>query len=417
MKKMSQWIMIAGLCMMMAGCGSSGVSQSVNTDMAVQEEAERETSTEDRENETIVESKTMWTKEMQDEEIAFLEDHFSDGMEFEDMDESMAVTYGKDISEYYDLIGRITEDGCGYVLAFRKDSVDIFEGYDQYWKDQDFVVVDRNEETDQENIIYSFSEINDICTSSENDILYIQPEDLEVPGELKKAFILKYCSGEEGIAYLEDVMERGVRFTPPDEDGYLEVYRYENGKQRLEYVSLTKEEEKAIIHSDALIMPEWYGEYGLQYFVSQDIYEETDMEEGPITEEALKIAEERCRFVAMDISEIHDIVEAKFEMQVNLEDGSEKQIEIDVQDPDVLMELEEILASSFETGEGKCPYTGILTLTREDGLEMVLSLATDGCDGFIFGSNSVYTVGKEKTARIWEIFSDAREYTGWTSEE
>lgn len=417
MKKMNRWMIMAGLCMMMAGCGSSEIQQSTNMITSAPEEAEEKISEGNNGNEVVAEREITWTKEMQSEEIAFLEEHFSDGKQFEDMDGSQAVSYGADISEYYDLRGRITEEGCGYVLAFRKDSVDIFEGYDQYWKDQDFVVVERNEETDQEKIIYSLNNINDICSSLENDILYIQPEDIEAPGELKKAFIQRYCSGEEGIAYLEDVMERGVRFTPPDEDGYLEVYRYENGKQRLEYVLLTKEEEKAILNSDALILPELYGGYGLQYFVSQDIYEEMDLEEGPITEEALKIAEERCRFVAMDISEIHDIVGAKFEMQVNQEDGTEKNIEIEIQDTDILMELEEIFSSSVESYEGKCPYTGILTLRREDGLEMVLSLATDSCDGFIFGSNSVYTVGKNKTERVWEIFSEARKYTGWTSEE
>lgn len=416
MKKMNRWMIMASLCMIMAGCGSSGIKQSDNLTAAMPAETAEETSIYSSDMESV-EDVIIWTKEMQNEEIAFLEDHFSDGMQFENMDEALALSYGEDISEYYDLVGRITEDGCGYVLAFRKGSVDIFEGYDQYWKDQDFVVVESNEETEQEKVIYSLSNINDICSSLENDILYIQPEDLEVPGELKNAFIQRYCNGEEGIAYLEDMMERGVRFTPPDEDGYLEVYRYENGKQRLEYVSLTEDEEKAILNSDALIMPEWYGEYGLQYFVSQDIYEETDMEEGPITEEALKIAEERCRFVAMDISEIHDIVGAEFEMQVNKEDGSEDKIKIEILDPDVLTELEEIFASSFETDEGNCPYTGILTLTREDGLEMVLSLATDSCDGFIFGSNGIYTPGTTKTARIWEILSEAKKYTGWASEE
>jgi len=46
-----------------------------------------------------------------------------------------------------------------------------------------------------------------------------------------------------------------------------------------------------------------------------------------------------------------------------------------------------------------------------------LSLAIDSCDGFVFGSNGFYTVGKEKTARVWEIFDEVRAFTGWDVEE
>lgn len=416
MKKIKEMLIITGICLSMAGCGgASGTVEKAESHSGESVAAVESTDFVDAEEETV--DKSVWTDELMWKEIDYLEENFGYGMEFETMNPQAAAAYGEELEEYYEFAGRVTEDGYGYVLAFRKGEEDPFEGNDQYWKDQDFVVVKQDEETSEETIIFSLSGIDNIYQGQDNRILYLHPKDMEEPEELQNAFIHKYCNGEEGTAYLQDVIERGVRFSAPDSGAYLVVYRYENGRQRLEYVCLTEEEEQKILGSDALISPEWYGYYGLQFFVSQETFEETDMEQGPITDEALKIAEERCRYAAMDISEIRDITGADFKMKVFDENDGLKEIVIEVTEEETLKELETILSSAGKAGEGKCPYTGILTLTREDGKEMVLSLATDSCDGFVFGSNGFYTAGKEKTKRIWEIFSEAVKYTGWASED
>lgn len=416
MKRLKEILFITGICLSIAGCGSA--EESVKKAEKDLESSVLTGETVDGVHETEkFGDKSVWEEELMWKEINYLEDNFGLDMKFETMDSQLAAAYGEELGEYYDFIGRITEDGYGYVLAFQNGNENPFEGNEQYWIEHDFVVVKRDENTSEETTIFSLSKIENIYQGQDHLILYLQPEDMEEPEELENAFIHRYCNGEEGVQYLQDVIQRGVRLTPPDSGAYLVVYRYENGKHRQEYVCLTDEEELEILSSDALILPEWYGEYGLQLFVSSETYEETDMEQGPITDAALKIAEERCRYAAMDISEIKDIAEADFRMKVEDENGDLIEIAIDVTDEKILKELEEILSSAEVAYEGKCPYNGILTLTRADGKELVLSLATDSCDGFIFGSNGIYTVGKEKTKRIWEIFSEAGKYTGWTSED
>jgi len=358
----------------------------------------------------------LWTDEQIAAEVEYLEDHFSDGVKYRDMDEDM-LSYVKPIESGFAFAGRVSDEGYGYILAFQKYEKNIFDGYDQYWQDDDFVVVDRNEQTSAERVVYRLSGISSLYNNLESEVLLIVPEEMEEPDELVKAYMHRYLKEDAGRAYLESVIERDVRFTPPNgEEGYLVVYKYEDGRQKLEYVILTPEEEEEILSSDALILPEWYGHYGLQYYVSHDLYEEMEEEEGPITSAALEIAKERCGFAASDISEIKDIVSASLTMHLwNSE--QQEEINVDITDREELKELEEIFSSAEPFHEGKCPYWGILTLTREDGQEFVLSLAIDSCDGFVFGSNGFYTVGKEKTERVWEIFDEVRAFTGWDVEE
>lgn len=396
MKKLKVILMAAGICTSISGCGSASKSSDMAAENLSMGQAENSIV-------TIMHEETTWTEDAVWEEIRYLEENFGRDLEFETMDSQVSASYGEELGEYYEFIGRSTEDGYGYVLGFLKGKDDPFESMDQYWRDSDFVVVDRDESTSEEKTIFSLSNIINIHQGAENQILYLQPKDMEEPEELQMAFVYNYCNGEDGQLYLQDVIDRGVRLAVPDSGAYLAVYRYENGQQRVEYVCLTKEEENAILGSDALILPEWYGMYGLQFFVSQETYEETDMEQGPITSEALKIAEDRCRYVAMGIFEIRDLVKADFRMNVGDENGEQLKVAVEITDETVLKELEEIFAAAEAGHEGKCPYTGILTLTRADGKEMVLSLATDSCDGFILGSNGIYTVGKENMERFWEM--------------
>lgn len=437
MRRMKELLMITVLSVALAGCGgASGNAKDMEAVQNVEIEngqAEKlgengqvenhDSGQEHGDNSAagtgleIESSESAWTEEEIMEEIYYLEKNFGYGLEFEDMDPELAESYGEDISEFYDFKGRMTEDGFGYVLGFKKGSEDPFEGYEQFWINSEFVIAERDENTYEETIIYSLDRIENIYQGIDNEILYLQVDDMEVPEEIMKAFTEKYGNGEEGRAYLQDVLNRGVRFAPPESGAYLAVYRYENGRQRLEYVPLSSEEEQRILESDALILPEWYGHYGLKFFVSQETYEAMGQEQGAITYEALQIAEERCRFRAMNISEIQDITKARMEIKLQADDGREEIAAVEITDEDLLKELEEIFSSAEATGEGKCPYRGILTLTRADGEELVLSLAIDSCDGFVYGSNGFYTAGKKETERIWEIFSELRKYTGWATPE
>lgn len=410
------WILALSACMWISGCSNSGswITGEENGDR-VENKAESVMEESDVEDEA---PEILWTKDEMKSEIEFLESNFGDGIRYHDMDEDEVLSYVKSIEHGFEFVGRIAEDGYGYILAFQKYNKNIFDGYDHYWVDQDYVIVDRNEETDEEIEMYRLSNVSTIYADAEYEFMWIQPENMEEPRELAEAFREYRCNGEEGRNYLESVMDRDVRLTPPiGEEGYISVHKFENGERYQEYIVLSLEEERNIISSDAVILPEWYGQYGLQYYVSNEIFEEYEDEEGPITAEVLKIAEERCGYVAEDISEIRNIAAASLTMRIPGTFGEQEQIQVEITDVDELKKLEEIFSSAEVYYEGKCPYWGVLTLIREDGKEIVLSLAIDSCDGFVYGSNGFYTVGKENTKKVWGIFEEARPFTGWDLEE
>ena len=434
---MLRLMIILLICTVIGGCSgkergemmvvpSSG-EREVDTESGSPESEDSESGGAGSEAGTKAEStKASMSKEEQMEAVRFLE-QFESELTFTDMEPAQASFYGEALDEGYDFIGRMTDEGYGYVLGFKREGSDLLAGLSVYGKDDYVEAGQWNEEEDEEEVIYTFLEISDLYQGEGNEVIYIQPSDYTMPEELQNVFLYRYCDGQDGIRYLEDVMERGVRFTPPSSGAYLSVDRFENGRQRWEYIPLTEKEEMDLLASSSLIAPELYGKFGLQFFLSQESYEEMGRGEGMISSAALDIAKERCRFQVWEPQEIHDIVKAELcfihyeeNMEESVDAGASgttdrkqiKETEV-LTDPDRLARLVELLSSSVPSDEGKCPYSGVLTLTREDGEEIVVHLAMDSCDGFVLGSHGIYSPGKEGTEQLWSLFPEIREFSGW----
>lgn len=420
---MMRWFFLLCLCLALSGCqaksGAGNTHKDTEAETEVVLETEEKEDTGDQRSAGAVEGRPEVSME---ELVTFLEG-FEAELTFTDMGPDEAVSYGEPLKDFYEFRGRKTEDGFGYVLAILKTEQDPLENSIVYGKD-DFIAADVwNEGSQSYEDHYTFREINSLSRGDGNRILYLQPTNYVMPEELQWAFEYGYCRGEEGVRHLQDVVSRGVRFTPPDNGAYLSVECYEEGahyvEYYLEYIPLTEKEEKEILESDEIVDPVSYGNFGIQFFVSQDTYEKEDVQEGTITVPAMKIAAERGKFQVVELSEIHDITEAELKMKVQEYDKNtglqsrEWEETETLTDPRDLKTLEEILSGSKPHYEGKCPYTGVLTLTRKDGGQVTLYLATDSCDGFILGSHAVYSPGKEMTAQIWELFPNMRENTGW----
>lgn len=408
------------MCLNLTACGGSSktaaVSENTKQESALQNDDSGTMAKEAVEQDTTEktsEAKSLWSKEEQEEEAKYLEELFEPDLVFQGMDQTLADSYGEPLKDYYDFLGRITEDGYGYVLAFRKDNGNPLEDLELYGIDDYIEASSQDPETQEEIITYSFRKLTDICQGDGNDILYLQPMDMEEPEELKEAFVFGYCRGEDGKKHFNDVIERGVRFTPSDTGAYLAVYKYEMGQAYEEFIPLTEKEEQAILESDALIEPSLYGKNGLQFYVSQKTYEQMDMEEGPITQEALAIAEERGKFQIVEPSEIHDLTKARLLL---LNDASGKSLEdgidITLTDSVFLSELEAVISSAQPLSAGDCPYYGRMFLTRKDGETFEIDLAIDGCDGFVIGSYGFYSLGTEGMEAIWRMFPEAKPYIG-----
>ena len=341
-----------------------------------------------------------------------------------DMDPEKAAACGGEIRDAYDFIGRETENGYGYVLGFRKGKEDPLQDLSIYSIDDVIEAEKWNEDESIFEKVYTFENVYEMYYTEAKDVLFFVPSGMEEPEELRKAFTYSLCDGDEGVRYLETVKERGVRMSPPEDGGYLTVRRFEAAEVLEEYIPLTEDQEKEITGSDEIIDPVMYGIDGITYTASQEIYESENPDPDEITVPALRIAEEKCEFQTVGTEDMKEITSAELEVipiSKELEKGLESKDSADVeadsevvgisetlQDPELLKRLEEILSGASFDEEKDCPYNGILTLTKADGTQVVVRLASDGCDSMVYGSYSFYQAAGGEVAEIWDMFPEVK---------
>ena len=345
---------------------------------------------------------------------AFDPDHL-----YVDMDPEQAASCGGELRDAYDFIGRETDAGAGYVLGFRNSDEDPLNGLSIYSLD-DVIEADRwNEEKNIFERVYTFENIHEMHYTESKDILFLIPDEMEESEELRKAFEYSLCDGDEGVRYLKSVKERGVKMSPPENGGYLVVRRFANAEVLEEYIPLTEDQEKEIITSEEIVDPEIYGIDGITYMASPEIYELENPDPDEITVPALRLAKEKCEFQTVRAEDMKEITSAELEIiqwhgepekyaDVSAGDLEETGISETLNDPALLKRMEEILAEASLGESGKCPYNGILTLTKADGTKATVRLASDGCDSMVYGSYSFYQADGGEVAEIWDMFPELK---------
>lgn len=345
---------------------------------------------------------------------AFDPDHL-----YVDMDPEQAASCGGELRDAYDFIGRETDAGAGYVLGFRNSDEDPLNGLSIYSLD-DVIEADRwNEDKNIFERVYTFENIHEMHYTESKDILFLVPDGMEESEELRKAFEYSLCDGDEGVRYMESVKKRGVRMSPPENGGYLAVRRFVNAEVLEEYIPLTEDQEKEIIASEEIVDPEIYGIDGITYMASPEIYELENPDPDEITVPALRLAKEKCEFQTVRAEDMKEITSAELEIiqwhgepekyaDVSAGDLEETGISETLNDPVLLKRMEEILAEASLGESGKCPYNGILTLTKADGTKTTVRLASDGCDSMVYGSYSFYQGDGGEVAEIWDMFPELK---------
>ena len=345
---------------------------------------------------------------------AFDPDHL-----YVDMDPEQAASCGGELRDAYDFIGRETDAGAGYVLGFRNCDEDPLNGLSIYSLD-DVIEADRwNEDKNIFERVYTFENIHEMHYTESKDILFLIPDEMEESEELRKVFEYSLCDGDEGVRYLKSVKERGVKMSPPENGGYLAVRRFANAEVLEEYVPLTEDQEKEIIASEEIVDPEIYGIDGITYMASPEIYELENPDPDEITVPALRLAKEKCEFQTVRAEDMKEITSAELEIiqwhgepekyaDVSAGDLEETGISETLNDPVLLKRMEEILAEASLGESGKCPYNGILMLTKADGTQVTVRLASDGCDSMVYGSYSFYQADGGEVAEIWDMFPELK---------
>ena len=345
---------------------------------------------------------------------AFDPDHL-----YVDMDPEQAASCGGELRDAYDFIGRETDAGAGYVLGFRNSDEDPLNGLSIYSLD-DVIEADRwNEDKNIFERVYTFENIHEMHYTESKDILFLIPDEMEESEELRKAFEYSLCDGDEGVRYLKSVKERGVKMSPPENGGYLVVRRFANAEVLEEYIPLTEDQEKEIITSEEIVDPEIYGIDGITYMASPEMYELENPDPDEITVPALRLAKEKCEFQTVRAEDMKEITSAELEIiqwhgepekyaDVSAGDLEETGISETLNDPVLLKRMEEILAEASLGESEKCPYNGILTLTKADGTKATVRLASDGCDSMVYGSYSFYQADGGEVAEIWDMFPELK---------
>lgn len=300
---MKKWIInmgiLTGIWMALTGCGASKTQAVMDAEMAAEEEAEVQ-----------VWPELLGEPGKKAEEIVSFLEQFEGGLSFRDMEKERAASYGGPLEDSYAFYGRETEDGAGYVLGIKIRKESLLDGLTVYGEDDHMEAVIQNDQDGGYDTVYVLDDISVFLAGPAqdavlNEVLYLQPEDMETPEEILNAFDMGYCHGPGGAAYVRDMLERQVRFTPPDTEAYLAVEMERAGELCTEYVPLTREEEREILDSEEPVPLEDGG--SLEFFVSQETYEEQDIDGGAVTAPALRIAEERCGFRPAHIESDMDI--------------------------------------------------------------------------------------------------------------
>ena len=300
---MKKWIInmgiLTGIWMALTGCRALKTQAVMDTEMAEEEETESQ-----------VWPGLLGEPGKKAEEIVSFLEQFEGGLSFRDMEKERAASYGGPLEDSYAFYGRETEDGAGYVLGIKIRKESLLDGLTVYGDDDHMEAVIQNDQDGGYDTVYVLDDISVFLAGPAqdavlNEVLYLQPEDMETPEEILNAFDMGYCHGPGGAAYVRDMLERQVRFTPPDTEAYLAVEMERAGELCTEYVPLTREEEREILDSEEPVPLEDGG--SLEFFVSQETYEEQDIDGGAVTAPALRIAEERCGFRPAHIESDMDI--------------------------------------------------------------------------------------------------------------
>ena len=424
MKKI--WMMAAalGLGIWLTGCSPAFVPVEDPSEPQTEErnspETEKDDQREDLAFQPLSEEERRWI-------VTELES-FDGDHKFSDMDPEKAASCGGEIRDAYDFVGRETENGYGYVLGFRKGKEDPLKDLSIYSIDDVIEAEKWNEDESIFEKVYTFENVYKMYYTEAKDVLFFVPSGMEESEELRKAFTYSLCDGDEGVRYLETVKERGVRMSPPEDGGYLTVRRFEAAEVLEEYIPLTEDQEKEITGSDETVDPVIYGIDGITYTASQEIYESENPDPDEITVPALRIAEEKCEFQTVGTEDMKEITSAELEVipiskelekekEKGLESKDSADVEADLevvgisetlQDPELLKRLEEILSGASFDEAKECPYNGILTLTKVDGTQITVRLASDGCDSMVYGSYSFYQAAGDEVAEIWYMFPEVK---------
>jgi hypothetical protein len=338
--------------------------------------------------------------------------------------EAFVATLPEIVQNNYHGVGRVENDGSGYVLLTCKsgakrlpeDTIGCVFGPADSELEQ-LILQDANE-----NEICRFPPGLDVTYYRDDDIFCIIVGDASVnTSRIKQIASHRFSDNQDFLEYAKRAKMRGTSLFTPHEGSYIRadiwLERYFFNEYIIIDESFAAEIENRLSRIERTHRDFGSGtvqEMGIHIILEgRNNYSLCVLDDGtkafhrwsdrnavlidPETYEMIAdFAMERTPWEWVDLSEIRDIVRA--EMRMKLYRNSPEEVQV-VEDRDSLKELEELLSNAKLTGYGGCPYTALLLLTREDGRTITLHIATDSCDSMILGSSAGYDYGPDPGQR------------------
>ncbi|MBE5768689.1 MAG: hypothetical protein E7333_03750 [Clostridiales bacterium] len=176
---------------------------------------------------------------------------------------------------------------------------------------------------------------------------------------------------------------------------YLEVAFYIGGQYVSGYIPLTQEEVMNAMMFSAVV--------DTMMTIALVTPDNPDENYGPLPQPLVDIAAETAGFLCQSPADVGNIVSATMDTTLFGETHSQT-----VTDPADLARLQTVLQGAQKMGfRSKCPWTGVLTLTMDDGRTMVIQKASDSCQSMLFGTSFCYEISKADNTWLWELFHEA----------
>lgn len=336
-------------------------------------------------------------------------------IKYNDMDDSLLEFYTKPIKDEYKFLGRFSDNGYAYIIGISKAEkpplmdLDLMvekNGYVQLGK----LIDDQMGSEDSFDKIYDFSGILSFYQSKDGKYIYLgikQYSDFEDISDDTKysgmnlGEVFNEAVNKNRKEYISQLHEKQLRALKPFKTPYISLYKWEHGEDFYAYKPISYDELTAItedkskvdsskINSECVSLYDYDGEaMPFMDYINESLYDKI-----------------KYFYEIRSLDEITDISSVKL-IRKNAQEGQSKIINIE--DPDAVNEIVEVLKSSEVSYMGRPSYEDLLILTKKDGSEIELQI-TPYClgifagEGFILGSSVCYSPGSEEWISLMEKY-------------
>ena len=336
-------------------------------------------------------------------------------IKYMDMEEALLKFYTKPIKDDYKFLGRFADNGYAYILGISKtenppltdlDSMVEKNGYVQLGK----LIDGQMDSEDSFEKIYDFPGVLSFYQSKDGKYIYLgikQYSDFKnISGDIKYSGmnlggIFDEILNKNRLEYIRQLHEKQLRALKPFKTPYIFMYKWEHGEDFYAYKPISYDEMIAItednrkvdsskINNECVLLYGYNGEdMPFMDSVNQTLYENV-----------------KDFFEVRSLDEIKDISSIKL-IRKNAQEGQSKVINIE--EPDAVNEIVEVLKSSEVSYMGRPSYEDLLILIKKDGSEIELQitpyyLGMVAGEGFIFGSSVCYSPGYEEWVNLMEKY-------------